>query len=110
MSEFTAGKGIEKFLCIVKPDAEFADDLIAILRDIWIFEFNQTSRGSQHRLIRELPGFVCLAVIQCHLRLEDLSFGAREVEISGRYHFSRALADAHILQAVFARTAPVRED
>src|SRR5207302_6911239 len=64
VSEFTASKGIEKFLRIVKPDAEFADDLIAILRDIWIFEFNQTSRGSQHRLIRELPGFVCLAVIQ----------------------------------------------
>src|SRR5580692_9646844 len=51
VSEFAAGKRVEKLLRIVKPGPEFADYLIGILRNIWILHFYQASRGAQHRLI-----------------------------------------------------------
>src|SRR5260370_458260 len=87
VSEFTAGKGIEKFLRIVKPYAEFADHLIGILRDIWILHLDQASRGVHHGLISELPRSLRLTIFQSYLGLEDLSFGPPEIEI-GRGHHS----------------------
>src|SRR3984893_9463320 len=103
LGEFTAGEGIEEFLRIVKPGPEFSDDLIVILRDIWILELDQAASGSQHRLVGQLPGLIRLAAVPCHLGLEDFPFCVREIEIDGRYDFSRALAYAEILQAVFPR-------
>src|SRR5260370_27674881 len=43
VSEFTAGKGIEKFLRIVKPYAEFAAHLLRILRDPLILHLDPPS-------------------------------------------------------------------
>src|SRR5260370_12394553 len=53
VSEFTAGKGIEKFLRIVKPYAAFADHLIGVLRGIWILHLDHASRAVHRALISD---------------------------------------------------------
>src|SRR5262249_18573600 len=56
IGKLAPGKRIKEFLRIVVAGAKFRDNAVRIIRDIWILEFDQSFRRTQHGAKSALPG------------------------------------------------------